>query len=136
MTPRLPSSAAMTFAVTVVAAVVAALTLTLTGCADTAGIDSHARLRDAASLGLEGGAASNPATPSADPAEARAIHQKMVDLLWWVGGPRYVAGTKAALGMIGLDCGPPRPPRLPLPEAMRPELQRVLAALDLPAIPA
>jgi 4-hydroxy-tetrahydrodipicolinate synthase len=71
-----------------------------------------------------------------DPIEARAIHQRMVDLLWWVGGPRYVAGTKASLGMIGLDCGPPRPPRLPLPAAMRPELARVIAALDLPAIPA
>ncbi len=69
-----------------------------------------------------------------DPAEARAIHQRMVDLLWWVGGPRYVAGTKAALEMIGMSAGPPRPPRLPLPASMRPQLRAVLQALDLPVM--
>jgi 4-hydroxy-tetrahydrodipicolinate synthase len=66
-----------------------------------------------------------------DPVAARAIHQRMVDLLWWVGGPRYVAGTKAALEMIGMSAGPPRPPRLPLPTDMRGELRGVLEALDL-----
>lgn len=66
-----------------------------------------------------------------DPAEARAIHERMVDLLWWVGGPRYVAGTKAALAMTGLSVGPPRPPRLPLPAEMRPGLAAVLAGLGL-----
>ncbi len=71
-----------------------------------------------------------------DPAEARAIHQQLVDLLWWVGGPRYVAGTKAALEMIGMSAGPPRAPRLPLPAAMRPELREVLRRLDLPLLPA
>ena len=87
MTPRLPSSAAMTFAATVVAAVVAALTLTLTGCADMAGIDSHARLRDAASLGL-GAKATAHAPPPADPAEARAAAipgAMLPDARWWVG---------------------------------------------------
>jgi 4-hydroxy-tetrahydrodipicolinate synthase len=65
------------------------------------------------------------------PSEARAIHERMVDLLWWVGGPRYVSATKAALEMIGLPVGPPRPPRLPLPAEMRGELQAVLRRLDL-----
>ena len=66
-----------------------------------------------------------------DPAEARAIHQRMVDLLWWVGGPRYVAGTKAALDMTGMPAGPPRAPRLPLPAPMRAELHGVLSRLGL-----
>ena len=66
-----------------------------------------------------------------DPAEARALHERMVDLLWWVGGPRYVSGTKAAFEMMGLSMGPPRPPCLPLPDAQRPDLSRVLAALSL-----
>jgi 4-hydroxy-tetrahydrodipicolinate synthase len=65
------------------------------------------------------------------PSEARSIHERMVDLLWWVGGPRYVTATKAALEMIGLPVGPPRPPRLPLPAEMRGELQAVLRRLDL-----
>jgi len=67
-----------------------------------------------------------------DPAEARVLHGRMVDLLWWVGGPRYVSGTKAALEMMGMSMGPPRPPRLPLPDAQRPDLRRVLSALSLP----
>lgn len=67
-----------------------------------------------------------------DPAEARRIHERMVELLWWVGGPRYVAGTKAALAMIGQPVGPPRPPRLPLPAEMRPALEGVLERLGLP----
>ena len=66
-----------------------------------------------------------------DPEEARSIHQRLADLLWWVGGPRYVAGTKAALEMIGLPAGPPRPPRLPLPMAMRPALRQVVDRLGL-----
>lgn len=64
-----------------------------------------------------------------DPAKARAIHERIVDLLWWVGGPRYVAGTKAALGMIGMPVGPPRPPRLPLPVEMRGRLEAVIQRL-------
>jgi 4-hydroxy-tetrahydrodipicolinate synthase len=67
-----------------------------------------------------------------DPAEARSIHERIVDLLWWVGGPRYVSGTKAALEIIGLPAGPPRPPRLPLPDEMRPRLRAVLDEIGLP----
>lgn len=67
-----------------------------------------------------------------DPAEARSIHERIVDLLWWVGGPRYVSGTKAALEIIGLPAGPPRPPRLPLPDEMRPRLRAVLDKIGLP----
>ena len=68
-----------------------------------------------------------------DPLAARAIHERLVDLLWWVGGPRYVQGTKAALAMIGVPAGPPRPPRLPLPLATHAELEAVLRRLGLVA---
>jgi len=62
---------------------------------------------------------------------AAAIHRKLVPLLPWVGGPRYVSGTKAAFEMMGMPMGPPRPPRLPLPDADRPALREVLAGMGL-----
>ncbi len=64
-----------------------------------------------------------------DLVEATAIHRKLVPLLPFVGGPRYVSGTKAAFEMMGMPMGPPRPPRLPLPECDRPALRKVLAEL-------
>jgi 4-hydroxy-tetrahydrodipicolinate synthase len=63
--------------------------------------------------------------------EALAIYRKLTPLLPFVGGPRYVSGTKAAFEMMGLGMGPPRPPRLPLPEAELPALRRVLEELGL-----
>ena len=62
---------------------------------------------------------------------ALALYNKITPLLWWVGGPRYVSGTKAALEMIGMPMGPPRAPRLPLPEAQRPALRGVLHKMGL-----
>jgi len=62
---------------------------------------------------------------------ALALYRRITPLLHWVGGPRYVAGTKAAFTMMGMPMGPPRPPRLPLPEADRPALRAVLAGLGL-----
>lgn len=50
----------------------------------------------------------------------------------WVGGPRYVSGAMAALRLLGMDMGPPRPPRLPLPKQNMPALQAVLDGLGLP----
>ena len=55
---------------------------------------------------------------------ALALYNKMTPLLWWVGGPRYVSGTKACFEMMGMPMGPPRAPRLPLPEAQRPGAAR------------
>lgn len=63
--------------------------------------------------------------------EALAIYRRLTPLLGWVGGPRYVAGTKAAFEAMGMPMGPPRAPRLPLPEADRPALHAVLAELGL-----
>ena len=45
--------------------------------------------------------------------EGLAIYRKLTPLLPFVGGPRYVSGTKAAFEMMGMSMGPPRAPRLP-----------------------
>ena len=66
-----------------------------------------------------------------DMAAALALYNKITPLLWWVGGPRYVSGTKAAFDLIGMPMGPPRPPRLPLPEAQRPALREVLRKMGV-----
>jgi 4-hydroxy-tetrahydrodipicolinate synthase len=63
--------------------------------------------------------------------KARALYRRLTPLLPWVGGPRYVSGTKAAFRLMGMDMGPPRPPRLPLPAADMPALAQVLQALGL-----
>jgi len=65
--------------------------------------------------------------------QALALYKKMLPIVKWVGGHRYVAASKDALAMMGLPVGAPRPPRLPLPEtdaaALRVELDR-LGLLD------
>ena len=47
--------------------------------------------------------------------EAHALYLEWLPIIEVVGGQRYVAGTKALLNYMGLNAGPPRPPRLPLP---------------------
>ena len=69
------------------------------------------------------------AAASGDRAAALPLYRRLSPLLPWVGGPRYVSGTKAALRLRGLDMGPPRPPRLPLPDADLPALGAVLDAV-------
>jgi len=65
--------------------------------------------------------------------QALALYKKMLPIVKWVGGHRYVAASKDALAMMGLPVGAPRPPRLPLPAAdaaaLRVELER-LGLLD------
>jgi len=65
--------------------------------------------------------------------QALALYKKMLPIVKWVGGHRYVAASKDALAMMGLPVGAPRPPRLPLPAAdaaaLRIELNR-LGLLD------
>lgn len=63
---------------------------------------------------------------------ALALYRRLAPLLPWVGGPRYVSGTKAGFRLMGMDMGPPRPPRLPLPEADVPCLAAVLAGMGVP----
>jgi 4-hydroxy-tetrahydrodipicolinate synthase len=62
-------------------------------------------------------------------AEARALSLRMLPLIEFVGGARYVAGTKALLHAMGFPAGGPRPPRLPLPDTAGAE--RLVAELGL-----
>lgn len=71
------------------------------------------------------------AAERADRAEALPLYRKLAPLLPWVGGPRYVSGTKAAFALMGMHMGPPRPPRLPLPDADVPALAAVLRGMGL-----
>ena len=48
-----------------------------------------------------------------DVAAARALYAEILPVVELVGGHRYVSATKAALALMGLPAGPPRPPRLP-----------------------
>jgi 4-hydroxy-tetrahydrodipicolinate synthase len=63
--------------------------------------------------------------------KALALYRRLAPLLPWVGGPRYVAGTKAGFRLMGMGMGDPRPPRLPLPGADVPKLAAVLQEMGL-----
>ena len=63
--------------------------------------------------------------------EAIALYKKMLPIVKWVGGHRYVAASKEALDMMGLPVGKPRAPRLPLPTADAADLKRELDRLGL-----
>ena len=45
--------------------------------------------------------------------KARKIYSYILPIIELVGQHRYTSATKAALEMMGLKVGPPRPPRLP-----------------------
>lgn len=66
-----------------------------------------------------------------DKEQALALYKKMLPIVRWVGGHRYVAASKTGLGMMGLPVGDPRAPRLPLPEADAQALRADLAAYGL-----
>lgn len=66
-----------------------------------------------------------------DKEQALALYRKMLPIVRWVGGHRYVAASKTGLGMMGLPVGDPRAPRLPLPEADALALRADLAAYGL-----
>jgi 4-hydroxy-tetrahydrodipicolinate synthase len=63
--------------------------------------------------------------------KALALYRKLAPLLPWVGGPRYVSGTKMGFRLMGMAMGDPRPPRLPLPAEEVPRLAAVLQGLGL-----
>lgn len=63
--------------------------------------------------------------------EALALYKKMLPIVRWVGGHRYVAASKDGLAMMGLPVGQPRAPRLPLPDADRADLRAELDRLGL-----
>jgi len=63
--------------------------------------------------------------------QALALYMRMLPIIRWVGGHRYVSATKTALGMMGLAVGDPRAPRLPLPADERKTLEKDLLDLGL-----
>lgn len=69
------------------------------------------------------------AVDSADRDAALAVYRRILPIVRWVGGPRYVQVTKAGLQIMGASMGPPRAPRLPLPTdqhaAFRVDLERM-----------
>ena len=71
------------------------------------------------------------AVDAKDVDQALALYRKMLPIVTWVGGHRYVAASKDALGMMGLPVGRPRAPRLPLPAAEAAELRLALGRLGL-----
>ncbi|MBK1658443.1 dihydrodipicolinate synthase family protein [Paracraurococcus ruber] len=69
-----------------------------------------------------------------DQPRALALYRRLAPLLPFVGGPRYVSGTKAGFRLMGMEMGDPRPPRLPLPAEQRAQLAQVLQGMGvLPA---
>lgn len=66
-----------------------------------------------------------------DQPEALALYKRILPIVRWVGGHRYVAATKAGFAMMGRPVGPPRPPRLPLPAADVEALRKDLKALGV-----
>lgn len=64
-------------------------------------------------------------------AEGRALYLRHLRLIGFVGGHRYVAGTKALLAHMGRPVGGPRPPRLPLPAAEDAEALAIVRELGL-----
>ena len=63
--------------------------------------------------------------------EARALYGQLLPVIELVGGHRYVAATKATLKMMGLDVGPPRPPRLPSSDSELAWAKKVYQELNL-----
>ena len=64
-------------------------------------------------------------------AEGRALYHHYLELIEFVGGHRYVAGSKALLRYMGRPVGLPRPPRLPLPAAEDATARRLVSELGL-----
>ncbi|TFL18492.1 dihydrodipicolinate synthase family protein [Jannaschia formosa] len=60
---------------------------------------------------------------------ARALYREVLPIIRLVAGHRYVSGSKAALDMLGMPMGGPRPPRLPLPESEMGEVRAALKAV-------
>ena len=66
-----------------------------------------------------------------DPAGGRAAYRRLLPLLDGISGDLYVAATKAAMGLVGMPAGGPRPPRLGLPADKVAGLRRVLSELGV-----
>ncbi|HTN62975.1 MAG TPA: 4-hydroxy-tetrahydrodipicolinate synthase [Devosia sp.] len=62
---------------------------------------------------------------------ALELYRRILPIVRWVGGHRYVSATKAGLDLMGMPVGIPREPRLPLPDEERMELAATLQHLGL-----
>jgi len=67
---------------------------------------------------------------SGDHARARALQQKLLEPTAAVTSRFGIAGLKFAMELRGYVGGAPRPPLLPLDDAARAEIKRILSALD------
>jgi len=59
------------------------------------------------------------------------VFKQLVPMIDYLGDHLYVHGMKAAFRLLERDMGDPRPPRLPLPEALIPPLRQVMTGLGL-----
>lgn len=66
-----------------------------------------------------------------DQPAALALYKRILPIVRWVGGHRYVAATKAGFAAMGRPVGQPRPPRLPLPPAEIESLKQDMRALGM-----
>jgi 4-hydroxy-2-oxoglutarate aldolase len=62
--------------------------------------------------------------------EALALQRELVPIARLLGATHGVPGLKAALNLLGYDVGVPRPPLLPLSEAIIPALRDALARFE------
>ncbi len=62
---------------------------------------------------------------------ARALYREVLPIIRLVAGHRYVSGSKAALDMLGMPMGKPRPPRLALPDSEISEVKTALSSVGL-----
>ncbi|CAK9885064.1 MAG: 4-hydroxy-tetrahydrodipicolinate synthase [Candidatus Erwinia impunctatus] len=69
------------------------------------------------------------AVERADRDSALAIYHQILPVVRAVGGPFFVAASKAGLSMMGLDVGQPRAPRLPLTDDLQHKLHDALGKL-------
>ena len=69
-----------------------------------------------------------------DLAAAGRLWDGMFPVCDFVENSPYAPAVKAALGLVGLDVGPPRRPALPLSGAERAELARRMRGLGLPVV--
>ena len=63
----------------------------------------------------------------------RAVYRRLLPVIDAIAGDLYVSATKAAMEIVGMPMGPPRPPRLPLPAPQTAALRRILAGLGAAA---
>ncbi|MDC0610405.1 4-hydroxy-tetrahydrodipicolinate synthase [Vibrio sp.] len=63
--------------------------------------------------------------------EALRLYREILPIIKAVGGPHYVAASKAGLSMMGMSMGDPRAPRLPLEKSLYDSLYTELSKLNL-----